>query len=481
MVFTKGLTRSMEASSVSHDTFKAVTLQNDTITGLAILIKDFFKTGGRRAKVAMCWTILAGSFVLSVPTWLSAMTGYTADIKSFVQDKDSTLVPAGNFKPVIYTIHDGARFENGFPNDTRCAVPWRSSSRKLGLFNKYGCGSFYYNNFYYDNSFNGTKNIYFGSYTTDIECKWMWAVSKYVSDYGFLGKSTALDTIFHQPNDSKNTTPVVFSPSLNISAHFAISPVLVDWGNQEYESNFSPYGRDWKNPDDGQYTFNVSSPVFWDSSSQTLYNLTQFNSAGSCQQQGLVKYKWGFSFLLLYVFVITFLVWTIGMWTFYLDSWLHSRLDVSQRQMGVERAVLDLSKAMQSKVDADQVELHSNSQLRTLVKINQLTCSELPLDWHVNTRWNKCRRWWRDFRFKQWAKDEKWWLCAMLFFDIMFALSFTTNLTYGWAPYFAMFPGFGVFLVIVVGRKVRSRWLLFVFWFLLFWALNCWWINIWQG
>ncbi|KAF7507316.1 hypothetical protein GJ744_010750 [Endocarpon pusillum] len=61
--------------------------------------------------------------------------------------------------------------------------------------------------------------------------------------------------------------------------------------------------RNWRNPD-GQQTFNVSSPLFWHSSSQTLYNLSQFSSAGSCRQQGPVSYKWGFSFLLLYVFVI---------------------------------------------------------------------------------------------------------------------------------------------------------------------------------
>jgi hypothetical protein len=463
----------MEASSVSHDSFKAVTLQHDTITGTAVLIKDLFKTGGRRAKVAMFWTILAGSFVLFVPTWLSAMTGYTADIKSFVQDKDGTLAPAENFKPVIYTIHDGARFGNDFSNETRCVVPWGLRSTQLDHTNNYDC-------FYSirGTMFNGTGdgNIHFTP-PVDIECKWMLAVSQYVSEYGFLGNSTALNTTFHQPDESDITTPVVFSPSLNISAHLAISSAPTWLETYYYDGSSAQYGRAWRNPEDDQHTFNVSSPVFWDSSSQTLYNLTQFNSAGSCLQQGLVKYKWGFSFLLLYVFAITFLAWTIGIWAFYLDSWLHSRLDVSRR-IGIERAVLDLSKSMQSKVNADQVELHSNSELRTLVKINQLTYSDLPLDLHVDTRWNQCRRWWRDFRFKQWAEDEKWWLCAMLFFDMMFALSCVTNLFYGWCPYGAVFPGFGVFLVIVVGRKVRSRWVLFAFWFLLFWAVNCWWIVL---
>ncbi|KAF7507352.1 hypothetical protein GJ744_010669 [Endocarpon pusillum] len=467
LILTKGLTRTMETSSVSHDTFEAVTLQNYTITSVAFLIKDFFKTRGYRAKVAMFWTILAGLFILSVPTWLSAMTGYTADSKSYIQDKGSTLVPAGNFQPVIYTIHDGARFGNDFLNDTLCTVPWKSSIRQLDRLNRYDCDLF-------RPIFNGTGdgNIDFSS-LDGYECKWMWAVSKYVSDYGFLGKSTAINTTFYQPNRGLyGTIPRVVSPALNISAHFVISRehnTDADWYSY-------PYGQTWQNPDDDQYTFNVTNPVFWDDNSQTLYNLTEFNLAGSCQQQGLVKYKWGFSFILLYAFVVTFLVWTMGMWAFYLDSWLHSRLDIAHRQVGLERAVLDLSKSMQSKVNADQVELHSNSQLRTLVKINLLTYSDL-VDLHVDTRWNKYRQWWRDFRFKQWAKDEKWWLGAMIFFDLMCILSWTpTNLAYGWVREFAMFPGFGAFLVIIVGRKVRSRWLLFAFWFLLFWALNFWWL-----
>ncbi|ERF68471.1 hypothetical protein EPUS_03789 [Endocarpon pusillum Z07020] len=354
LIFTKGLSRTMEASSVSHDTFKAVTLQNDTITGTAVLIKSFFKTGGRRAKLAIFWTIIASLFILFVPTWLSAMTGYTADIKSFVQDKESNLAPAENFKPVIYTIHDGARFGNGFSNETRRVVPWASNMGQLDLLNRYGCNYYMRHRIVQFNPTDG--NIHFDPQTV-IDCKWMWAVSKYVSDYGFFGKSTALNTTFHQPDGSNITTPVVFSPALNISAHLAIPTSKIaahyfsGWvGNGWYNT---PHGRAWRNPDDGQHTFNVSNPVFWDSSSETLYNLSQFNLAGSCLQQGPVMYKWGFSFLLLYVFLITFLAWTIGMWAYYLDSWLHSRLDGSRR-IGVERAVLDLSKSMQSKINADQ-------------------------------------------------------------------------------------------------------------------------------
>ena len=465
MVFTKGLSRTMETSSVSYDTFKAITLQNNTITGIVLLIKDFLKTSNKRGQVAIAWTIFAGSFVLLIPTWMSAMTGYTADTQPFVSDKVGRWLPYEGFEPVIYIIHDGARLGREFLNDTKITTAWRSYTPELDPGNLYDCLT-------YEASWDD-GNIVFQEETLSSSCKWLWAVSKYVSDYGFLPNDTALNTTFHQPRiNSAVTTPVLLSPSLNISAYFAIDPNI--WYDDDYPWNGRPYGRQWQNPINDEYTFNYSNPMFWEPDSQTLYDISGFNSAGRCQQAGRVEYKWGFSFLLLYAFVLTLLVWTLGMWIFYLDSWLQSRLS---GQMGPERAVLDISRSIPSDVDVDHVQLHSNSMLQPLFRENQLTYSDLPLDVLTVTRWTKCKSWWRDFDLREWLKEEKWWLCAMLFFDIMFALSWITRLGSGWIPYIAMLPGFGVFLVLAVGSKARGRWTLFAFWFLLFWIPNCWWIS----
>lgn len=458
----------MEATSVTHDTFKAITLQNDTTTALYVLARDLFKTGGRRARLAMAWTIFATSFVLMVPTWLSAMTGYTADIESYVQNQNNSLVPAWNFKPAIYMIHDGARLGDDFQNDHRITVPWVDPS-ELILSDYYGCypGGMVFN-------YTGDGELDFFE-QINIDCKWLWAISKYVFDWGFLATSANLNTTLHRPDESNKTSTVSIDPPLNISANLVNDPFYDEYDDLDWY--FIPYGQHWQNPETNDYPFSQPNPVFWDQSSQTLYNLDEFNSRGTCQQEGLVRYKWGFSFLLLYAFVVTFLIWSIGMWILYLDCWLHSRIDLSHRKMGVERAVLDLSHSMESKLDTDQVELHSNSQLRPLVKDSMLTYSDLPLQLPAVTRWSLFRWWWRDFDFKSWSREERWWLCAISFFTLMFVLSWTTDLRNGWMPYIAMFPGFGVFLVLVVGRGVRSRWVIFVFWFLLFWIPNCWWID----
>lgn len=125
----------MESSSVSVETFKALTLQNDTTFGVSKLMRDFLKVGGTRTKFAVLCTILSALFVLLVPTWVSAMTGYTADIEGFVQDSNNNLAPAADFRLAIYTIHDVDRI--GFTKDYHVAIPWPTSYIYLSVSSSY--------------------------------------------------------------------------------------------------------------------------------------------------------------------------------------------------------------------------------------------------------------------------------------------------------------------------------------------------------
>ena len=234
---------------------------------------------------------------------------------------------------------------------------------------------------------------------------------------------------------------------MNISANFALNPHSsngADWWAKEYEWYQMPFGIDWKL--NGKTLFAEADPLFYHSTSSTVYNLTHFNANGSCQQQNNVRYKWGFSFLLSYVFVVTWLVWTIVTYGLYLDSYLHSRLDVLKRNIGVERAVLDLSLAMQKKVDAETVEMCGNHQLEHLIRGGYISYQDFLLKHLPPTRWTQLRRWWRDFRFGPWARAERWWLAAMVVFDIFFILSFKEYPFWlGWSPYFSASPGSAFF------------------------------------
>lgn len=54
------------------------------------------------------------------------MTRYTADINAFNQDSNRNLVPAADFVPTIYIIHDRNRLGEDIPKDYRVTVPWPS-------------------------------------------------------------------------------------------------------------------------------------------------------------------------------------------------------------------------------------------------------------------------------------------------------------------------------------------------------------------
>jgi hypothetical protein len=176
-VFTKCLTRMMERSPVSFETFESVTLQNSSVLALVNLIKGYSTNSGARAKLSVSWMILALSYVLGFPTLMSAMTGYSgtywhsqrpygfpspqatncrpvlATSQPYIQTPDGNQVQWSSFRLVNYIIHDGWRV--GLTGDyivkaisrtelcmvapiyTRCLVPsadgFSSRSFKLGF------------------------------------------------------------------------------------------------------------------------------------------------------------------------------------------------------------------------------------------------------------------------------------------------------------------------------------------------------------
>ncbi|KAK3681547.1 hypothetical protein LTR37_020855 [Vermiconidia calcicola] len=63
----------------------------------------------RRKYFAMLVLVAAIAYVLLLPTWLSAMTGYQAQTKPLLPTDDNTLVPFENLRTCAETIIDGSR------------------------------------------------------------------------------------------------------------------------------------------------------------------------------------------------------------------------------------------------------------------------------------------------------------------------------------------------------------------------------------
>ena len=80
-VFTKSLVRILEHRPVSYTTFEAITFHNSTLFSVWLMIKDWVRNGGPRAKAAVMWMIVASLYVLAFPTLMSAVTGYTSNTR----------------------------------------------------------------------------------------------------------------------------------------------------------------------------------------------------------------------------------------------------------------------------------------------------------------------------------------------------------------------------------------------------------------
>jgi hypothetical protein len=88
---------------------------------------------------------------------------------------------------------------------------------------------------------------------------------------------------------------------------------------------------------------------------------------GSCVPELPTSYKWGFSFLALWIFMLVSAVWTIGIYAPWLDAYLHSRLDrqpASKRVTGSYKVALSLAKAINQNFHEAVIDTLTNSALK---------------------------------------------------------------------------------------------------------------------
>lgn len=227
-------------------------------------------------------------------------------------------------------------------------------------------------------------------------------VSEYGFKYGFLGLNDVSSTF-------NNSGKIVHldAPTLNISAIYWNEDWLADMNETKWY--YWPYGFNWQTPSGDRPFHNTSTtPIFSDG--EYSYDLENLNLNGRCQQLD-TSYKWGFSFLVLFIVIMTFTVWCLGMYILWLDAWLNSRFDRAGRAMGLHRAVLDLASCMNQDVDEDGREMMSNGELHDKIRkgLNggQITYEMLDEKWLPISRGAVFRQWWLDKKREWPGKKEK--------------------------------------------------------------------------
>ena len=465
----------MESSPVSYGTFEAITLQNGSLTACLKLARDLLKNRTIQARATVIWMIISAIFVLAFPTIISAMTGYSVNIQSFVEVDNGNLVQYSNFTLIRYIVHDADRIHESLGKDFQVTTNGNVGGlREISQLDDFDHSDECTANYFPSANSNGTLDW------SDAEkspiCEFYWRVSEYAYHHGFLGDD--VETVFNYTGQLVNLT----KPSLTITAYFWEE----DWIKEDQSNHTDwwnwPFGYYWKSPSGDQPFHTFTDPVF--TNGDFSYNLEQLNLNGRCQQAG-TSYKWGFSFLVLFSFIVMFLVWCVGMYVLWLDAFLHSRFDRIGRSMGLQRAILDLAYCMHKDVDETGRDMLSNGELQSRIRrdlkggsitYDMLDPKLLPLSRWAELRlrfptWRRRLTAWRPQPAARWSKfraaDKKQWLKSRSKFwtaVLIGSLGFLAAVLAGThTPLFsALLLVFGCIVILCIGEERKCRWLVFI-------------------
>jgi hypothetical protein len=109
----------MESSAISYGTFEAITLRPDSWVALWNLNRDFLYNKGVRARCTAIWLITSMLFIVAFPSFISAMSGYSANVEAFVR-VENNMIQYSDFRIVRYIVHDAWRI--GLTGDQIVAV-----------------------------------------------------------------------------------------------------------------------------------------------------------------------------------------------------------------------------------------------------------------------------------------------------------------------------------------------------------------------
>jgi hypothetical protein len=115
----------MKKSRVSYDYFIAVGLQGSSLSTIVAVFKEFYFLPRHRyfgGWSIMLWMIIGMIYTLSIPSLLSATTGYTIPSEAYWQMPDSSMVSdLSNATRACWLVQDGSRV--GLSNTTYVSGP----------------------------------------------------------------------------------------------------------------------------------------------------------------------------------------------------------------------------------------------------------------------------------------------------------------------------------------------------------------------
>jgi hypothetical protein len=99
VVFSDALLRVIERHATSFEVFQRVALEGATLHSLWTLFKELWTVRSKRTKALFCYMLLATSYVLCIPMFLGAMTGYDSQTSAWIDlDGTDNMIPTDSLR-----------------------------------------------------------------------------------------------------------------------------------------------------------------------------------------------------------------------------------------------------------------------------------------------------------------------------------------------------------------------------------------------
>jgi hypothetical protein len=216
-------------------------------------------------------------------------------------------------------------------------------------------------------------------------------------------------------------------------------------------------------------TYDWFKPTLYDPNTGRTFTYDYVQANGICQDISENKYQWGFSFLILFIFLCLLLIWTTGTCII----WLKSRGVVKHRQteadIGTYTGILELSKAIThnfESISQDPGKLKEHQIHATISR--KLKGGTVPFDLplqavqhHQLPELNVSSKGYQVY-FKSWTT---WWIILLVLLSAMIAPTSMFQKQGGLV--FFSFTSSGVLMALFFGSTEHSRCLVFLIFFVL--------------
>lgn len=215
-------------------------------------------------------------------------------------------------------------------------------------------------------------------------------------------------------------------------------------------------------------TLNISyyfwyGPTLYDRDTSQIFNASYLQENGICQDISKNTYRWGFSFLILFIFLALLLAWTTGTFIIYLTAVHALKNQDSKKTIGTYTGVHELSKAITQNFESiflDAEELQ-NKQIQASIR-KEPKGGTVPFsvpspaqDYHL---WQEFSIWFKNYKI--FKSRTTWWISlfvsmlSLLILPIIWGNEFGTVLL--------SMSTFGSLMALLVGSTDRSRFLVFL-------------------